>query len=38
MGVKKHVLVINHCNPQLVEYLRRVMEVEMIQIVDVYNN
>lgn len=31
MDVKKHVLVINNCNPQLVEHRRRVMEAEMIQ-------
>ncbi|MED1011425.1 hypothetical protein P4T54_30250 [Bacillus mycoides] len=31
MEVKKHVLVINNCNPQLVEHRGRVMEAEMIQ-------
>jgi len=31
MKVKKHVLVINNCNPQLVEHRRRVLDAEMIR-------
>ncbi|MED0945394.1 hypothetical protein [Bacillus mycoides] len=31
MEVKKHVLVINNCNPQLVEHRRRVLDAEMIR-------
>ncbi len=29
MKVKKHVLVVNNCNPQLVEHRRKAMEAEM---------
>ncbi len=31
MEVKKHVLVINNCNPQVVEQQRRVLDAEMIR-------
>ncbi|WP_235674888.1 hypothetical protein [Bacillus mycoides] len=31
LKVKKHVLVINNCNPQLVEHRRRMMEADMIR-------
>lgn len=31
MKVKKHVLVINNCNPQLVEHQRIVLDAEMIR-------
>ncbi|MED1093920.1 hypothetical protein [Bacillus paramycoides] len=34
MKVKKHVLVINNCNPQLVEPQRRVLEADMIRFAD----
>ncbi|MCZ6944482.1 hypothetical protein EJ131_29245 [Bacillus mycoides] len=30
MEVKRHVLVINNCNPQLVEHRRKVLDAEMI--------
>jgi len=31
MKVKKHVLIINNCNPQLVEHRRRALDNEMIK-------
>ncbi|WP_259417650.1 hypothetical protein [Bacillus toyonensis] len=34
MEVKKHVLVISNCKPQLVEHRRRVVDAEIIQFAD----
>ncbi|PDZ49177.1 hypothetical protein CON07_23385 [Bacillus sp. AFS094611] len=31
MKVKKHVLIINNCNPQVVEQRRRVLDAELIR-------
>ncbi|WP_258397550.1 hypothetical protein [Bacillus sp. SRB_331] len=36
MEVKKHVLVINNCNPQLVEHRRRALDADMIRFAGSY--